>query len=79
MNKLKFPQFDTLKVSTRTFTAMTNIDINISKLFDFLPVTDYIVIPKKRGRKRKGKVVDLNKDIKFGSIVTIKYFNHPIS
>jgi len=75
MNKLKFPQFDTLKVSTRTFTAMTNIDINISKLFDFLPVSDYIVIPKKRGRKRKGKVVDLNKDIKFGSIVTIKYFN----
>jgi hypothetical protein len=71
-NKLVFPKFEDIKVSTKTYTAMTNLTINIKDLFNMLPVTPYIVIPKRRGRKRKVDVVDPNNDIPKGSIITIK-------
>lgn len=73
--KLVFPDFDDIKVSTKTFTATTNLTIEIDKLYQILPVTPYIVIPKKRGRKKKCEQVDPNKDTPYGSIVTIKYEN----
>lgn len=69
---LVFPDFDDIKVSTKTFTAMTNLDIEIKKLYEKLPVTEYIVIAKKRGRKKKCEIVDPNKDIPEGSIITLK-------
>ena len=50
--KLVFPDFDTIKVSTKTFTASSNLEIDIAKLFSVLPITPYTVIPKKRGRKK---------------------------
>ena len=49
---LTFPVFEDIKVSTKTFIAMTNLIIDLKKLFDYLPITDYSVIPKKRGRKK---------------------------
>ena len=72
---LVFPEFDDIKVSTKTFIAMTNLTIDLKKLFEFLPVTDYVVIPKKRGRKKKTTYTNPNIDIKAGSIVTMKYEN----
>lgn len=69
---LKFPEFSDITVSTKTFTATTNLVIDIKKLFNVLPVTPYIVIPKKRGRKKKGPQINPNEGIKSGSIVTIK-------
>ena len=48
---LTFPDFDDIKVSTKTFTATTNLNIQIDLLFKNLPITSYIVTPKKRGRK----------------------------
>lgn len=69
---LKFPCFDSIKVSTKTFTSTTNLEIDINGLFHKLPITPYVVIPKKRGRKKKCEKVDPNKDIKYGSIVTVK-------
>ena len=70
---LVFPRFDNIKVSTRTFTAMTNLTIQIEKLYEKLPITHYVVVPKKRGRKKKCEQVNPNKNIKPGSIVTVKY------
>ena len=70
--ELKFPAFEDIKVSTKTFTSTTNLTINIKELFAMLPVTPYIVTAKKRGRKKKSEVGDPNKDIPHGSIVTIK-------
>lgn len=70
---LTFPKFEDIKVSTKTFTANTNLNIEISKLYHKLPITPYVVIPKKRGRKKKGEQINPNKNIKTGSIVTIKY------
>lgn len=72
---LIFPEFDDIKVSTKTFIIMTNLVIDLQKLFDFLPVTDYTFVPKKRGRKKKISVDNPNKDVPQGSIVTLKYEN----
>ena len=73
MRQLQFPSFDDIKVSTKTYTAVTNIEIDIQKLFDVIPVTDYVVQPKKRGRKKKGSLVNVNQEIPYGSIVTAKF------
>lgn len=72
---LVFPEFEDIKVSTKTFIAMTNIIIDLKKLFEFLPVTDYTVIPKKRGRKKKLEPVEPSVSVENGSIVTLKYEN----
>lgn len=71
-DNLKFPDFDDIKVSTKTFTATTNLKLEIKKIFEFLPITEYIVVPKKRGRKKKCEVVDPNLNILPGSIITLK-------
>ena len=70
-----FPDFDDIKVSTKTFTATTNLNIEIEQLYQKLPITSYEVIPKKRGRKKKIDRQNPNKDIKPGSIITVKYEN----
>jgi len=72
---LTFPEFDDIKVSTKTFIAMTNLNMDLKKLFEFLPITEYIVVPKKRGRKKKICNSDPNVDVKSGSIITMKYEN----
>ena len=76
MKKLSFHDFDDIKVSTKTFIAKTNLNMNLNKLFTFLPITDYTVIPKKRGRKKKIDIIDPNININSGSIVTLKYENN---
>jgi len=68
----ELPEFDNIPVGTRTFIVMTNMTVNISALFKFFPLTKYIVIPKKRGRKKKNKIEDPNKNIKDGSIITLE-------
>ena len=70
---LKFPEFDDIKVSTKTYTATTNLNIEIKDLYDKLPITPYTVITKKRGRKKKTDNTDPNTDIQEGSIITIKF------
>lgn len=73
--KLEYPKFDDIPVSTKTFIVMTNLTIDIKKLFDFLPITDYTVVEKKRGRKKKNPVADPNKNIPDGSIITLDLAN----
>ncbi len=70
---LEFPDFDDVAVSTRTFTAQTNMDLDIPRIANALEITDYIVVPKRRGRKKAGVVVDPNKDIPYGSIITVDF------
>ena len=72
---LVFQDFDSIKVSTKTFIVTTNIILNIENLFNFLPITEYILVPKRRGRKKKNEPVDPNKDIPCGSIITLEYQN----
>lgn len=70
---LKFPEFDDVEVSTKTFIVMTNLILDINTMFNFLPTTEYILIPKRRGRKKKNEPVDPNIDISSGSIITVEY------
>lgn len=74
-NKLVFPEFDTIKVSTKTFIVVTNITLDIDNLFNYLPITSYTVVHKRRGRKKKIEPEDPNKDIPSGSIITLEYQN----
>lgn len=69
---LNLPKFEDNKVSTKTIIAVTNIVINMDKLTNHLPITEYIVVPKKRGRKSKNPLPDPNRNIQEGSIITIK-------
>jgi TATA-box binding protein (TBP) (component of TFIID and TFIIIB) len=68
-----FPNFDDIKVSTKTFIVTSNLDININNLFEQLPVTEYEVVPKRRGRKKKSSIPDPNQNIKDGSIITLEH------
>ena len=70
---LVFPEFDDIKVSTKTFIVMTSITINLKKLFEYLPIVEYNIIPKKRGRKKKMYNVDQNVVIDSGSIISMKF------
>jgi TATA-box binding protein (TBP) (component of TFIID and TFIIIB) len=67
--KLNLPDFETISVSTKTFIIRTNIVVDIQKLFELLPLTNYVVMPKKRGRKKKTILNEINKDIPDGSII----------
>ena len=65
--------YDNIKASTKTFIIKTNIIIDIKKLFDFLPITHYTIIPKKRGRKKKNTPFNIVNDLPNGSIITLEY------
>ena len=66
-------KFEDLKVSTKTIIALTNAEINITKLFNSLPITPFIVKIKKRGRKKLQFSEDPNKDVPIGTIIYMKH------
>ena len=67
--------FENYIPSTKTFVVNTNLVINIEDLFykQLLPITPYVVIKKKRGRKKKIAEEDPNKGIKCGSIIRFQF------
>jgi len=69
--------FNDIGVSTRTIIGLSNLNLDIGKLFTELKLTKYIVIPKKRGRKKMPvEIPPENKNIKQGAIVTLKYYEN---
>ena len=75
VNHLVYPKMENIPVSTKTFIVMTNLVLDLRKLYDNLPITEYNFIPKKRGRKKKIIDSDANSYVPDGSIVTMKYEN----
>ena len=71
--ELTFPAFEENQASTMTIVIMLNITMDIKKVFEILPVTNYIVVPKKHGRRKKNADRDPNEDIPIGSIITLEY------
>jgi len=67
------PEFDDITVSTKTIIGVSDLNIPINELYTILPVEKYVVIPKKRGRQKKVYREDPNKNLKEGSIITLKY------
>ena len=74
MDKME-ERFENYDPSTKTFVVNTNLIVNIEDLFykQVLPITPYVVIKKKRGRKKKVAEEDPNKEIKCGSIIRFQY------
>jgi hypothetical protein len=64
--------FDQIGISTETIIGKTNWKININELFLNLPVTDYAVIPKKRGRRPKYEKKIEPQKLNDGEIITLK-------
>ena len=65
--------FNSISVSTKTIIVSTNLDLDINSLYDNLPISEYTIIPKKRGRRRGGVVPNPNESLLPGSIITLKY------
>jgi TATA-box binding protein (TBP) (component of TFIID and TFIIIB) len=71
--KLIEDDFKKLRVTTKTIIIITNINLNIKKIFNYLPITPYHIEIKKRGRKKKNANIEHNIELCSGSIITIKY------
>lgn len=70
---MKITDFETIPVSTKTFTTFSNIFIDIDKLYSLIPITEYTIKQKKRGRKKKDHVEQEQTKVEYGSIITVKY------
>lgn len=70
---MKNTDFETIPVSTKTFTTFSNIFINIDELYSLIPITEYTIRQKKRGRKKKDHIEQQSRKVEYGSIITVKY------
>lgn len=66
------PKFSDIKISTETIIAISNLTFDLNLLYNYLPVTEYIVVKRKRGRKKKVEVINPNKHILPGSIISVQ-------
>jgi len=65
--------FKEIPISTRTIIVSTNTLLNIEEMYNNLPITEYQVIEKKRGRKKKNFVEHIQNNVPDGSIISVKY------
>lgn len=70
---MKNTDFETIPVSTKTFTTFSNIFIDIDELYSLIPITEYTIRQKKRGRKKKDHIEQQSRKVEYGSIITVKY------
>jgi TATA-box binding protein (TBP) (component of TFIID and TFIIIB) len=66
-------QFKEIPISTRTIIVSTNTTIKIEDMYNNLPITPYEVIEKKRGRKKKDYIKQIQNTVENGSIISVKY------
>lgn len=66
------PEFSKIKISTETIIAVSSLVFDLNNLYNYLPVVEYVVVKRKRGRKKKVEVIDPNKDIPVGSIISVQ-------
>jgi len=72
---MEFENFDDLVVSSKTYTIQPNFKISLNDLFDMIPITEYFITEKRRGRKKKGYEQETNNNIPYGSFISVKYKN----
>jgi TATA-box binding protein (TBP) (component of TFIID and TFIIIB) len=76
MTEAEEKTFNNIVISTETIIAKTNWKVDINELFNHLSVTDFTVVPKKRGRKSKDEKKEEKKiELLDGQIVTLKLGN----
>ena len=64
--------FDEIKISTKTVIGVSNLRIDLDKFFKYMPITDYTVIEKKRGRKRRIQIPIVTNHVPSGSIISLQ-------
>ena len=69
---LQYTKFEDVPISTQTIISVSNLKFNLNLMYQYLPITEYIIIKKKRGRKKKVEVVNPNQNIAPGSIISIQ-------
>jgi hypothetical protein len=71
--KPRIPAFTNIQISTMTVIVYTNMIVHVKKLLKYLPVTPWIVLKKKRGRKKKVQLEEPNSEVPPGSIISLKH------
>lgn len=66
------PKFNDIKETISSIIIYPNLDIEIGMLYDYCPITDYIPIPKKRGRKKKTDVPIIPEILPPGSVISVQ-------
>lgn len=64
--------FEKVDVSTKTVIALSNMNINLDKFFQYVAITDYTLVEKKRGRKKRLLVEPPIKYLPKGSIILVQ-------
>jgi len=64
-----------IEVSTKTIIAISNLKINLDNLYEYLPITPYNPIEKKRGRKKKIHIEQTIELVPDGSIINVQKKN----
>jgi TATA-box binding protein (TBP) (component of TFIID and TFIIIB) len=71
----KLKEFDNIGISTKTVIALTNLHIDLDKYFLYAPITDYMPVEKKRGRKKRYSVQPAVLILPYGSIISVQKRN----
>ena len=64
--------FSNIEVSTKTIIGVSNVELDIEGIFNKIPITPYVMVQRRRGRKKKEQEADPNQDLPIGSIITAK-------
>lgn len=72
IGSVRIPNFDNIAISTKTVIGVTNLIIDIEKFHKYFPYADYVVVKKKRGRRKKNFFENPNSHIPAGSFITLK-------
>ena len=65
-------EFKDIEISTKTIIGVSNVELDIEGIYNKVPTSEYIVIPRRRGRRKKEPEVDPNEQLPIGSIITLK-------
>ena len=68
----KVKSFKDIKISTKTVIGKSNLKIDLDNFFRYMPITDYTVVEKKRGRKRRVQIPIVANNVPIGSIISIQ-------
>jgi hypothetical protein len=64
-----------IDVSTKTIIAISNLKINLEKFYEYIPITPFKPLEKKRGRKKKIAVEQVVEIVPEGSIINVQKKN----
>lgn len=65
-------KFEDIAISTKTVIGISNLKIDLEKFFNYMPITDFTPVEKKRGRKKRIQIVLNHNNLPYGSIISIQ-------